>query len=560
MSKVLRVALIVLTVGLVSVGGYWTYQNRLASPAGAAGGVYTQVVAVRRGSLSSTVNVVGQLEAAQRAELAFSRMSSTARLASLTVKPGNVVTAGQVLATIDPAPYQQAYDQARSDVRAAEKTLADLTTPPTALQIAQAALAIAKADVQLGQAKDALDKLLKPDIASLQAAVATAQSALTKAQADLLARQQDTAAKDTLTRLITAEATPTALYNRLAAETYSDAYYRDRLEMAYNRMMDAQDARVTNELQAQINLLQAQIAVRKSERTLAAAQIALAEARAGPGATPASALALAQARLAVQEAEVARLSAQEARAKLSVGADAVVVANAQADLDKKRLALAAAEAALTGTKLTAPFEGTVLQVRAAVGDQISAGTAIVTLANLKTLQVVAAIDEITIRRVAAAQEVVVTFDAFPGQRFRGQVQAAPLQGELQGGVMVYDVPISLTGVEKLPLLVGMTANAQIQVARAVDALLVPAMAVQRSGGVYQALVLNEADPQMPAIAVPVEVGLSDGVNVQILSGLQAGDRIVVEIEAAQTTNANNRGTMQNPFSNILRQFSRPMGR
>lgn len=561
MKKMVRFVWIAVLVGALAGGGYWAYRFFLTMrAANAPATVTSQVVTVRRGSLSATVNVVGQLEAAQRAELSFSRMSGATQLASLAVKPGHRVTAGQVLATIDPAPYQQAVDQARSEVRAAEKALADLTAPPTALQIAQADLAIARAEVQLQQAKNALAELLEPDIPALEAAVASAQSALTKAQADLLSRQQDTAAKDTLARLITAEATPTALYNRLAAETYSDAYYQDRLEMAYNRMMDAQDARVTNELQAQINLLQAQMTVRKSERALAEAEAALAAARAGAGSTAASALALAQARLAVQEAEVARQAAEAERAQLTAGATEAALASAQAELVRKRLALAEAEAALAGTQLAAPFAGTVLQVGAAVGDVIAANTVVVTLADLQTLRVVAAIDELTIRRVAAGQGAVVTFDAFPGQRFRGEVLAVPLQGELQGGVMVYEAPIGVTGVEGLSLLVGMTANVQITAAQAADALLVPAIAVQRSGGVYRALVVNAAAPELPPIAVPVEVGLSDGVQVQVLSGLQEGDRVVVEVETGSPAGALGGGTTQNPLATIWRQFSRPMGR
>jgi RND family efflux transporter MFP subunit len=536
MSKVIRGALIVLTVGLAVAGGYWIYLNRVAPSASRASDGYSQVVAVRRGSLSSTVSVVGQLEAMQRAELAFSRMSGTARLVSLTVKPGNTVVAGQVLATIDPAPYKQALEQAESALQAAEKALADLTTPPTALQIAQADLAIARARLQLQQAQDALDKLLRPDIPALEAAVVAAQSALAKAQADVLARQQDTAGKDQLARLRNAEATPTALYNRLAAETYSDAYYQDRLELAFNRMMDARDPRATNELQAQIGALQAQTALRKSEKTLADAVAALADARAGAGASAEAALAVVQARLALQEAQVALLAGQEARRKLDAGADATALATAQAAVAKQRQAVSEAAADLAAATLVAPFAGTVLQTRAGVGDQLTANSVVVSLADMKALQVVAAVDETTIRRIGAGQAAQISFDAYPGQRFRGQVQALPLQGALQGGVMVYDVPVSLAGAEKLALLVGMTANVQIQVAQAADALLVPAMAVQRVGGQAQVLVVNPAAPEQPAIAVPVEVGLSDGVNTQVLSGLTADDRIVIQVEASPAAN------------------------
>jgi len=106
----------------------------------------------------------------------------------------------------------------------------------------------------------------------------------------------------------------------------------------------------------------------------------------------------------------------------------------------------------------------------------------------------------------------------------------------------------------------MTANVQVQVAQAADALLVPAMAVQRVGGQAQVLVVNPAAPEQPAIAVPVEVGLSDGVHTQVLSGLTAEDQIVVQVEAAQTTSPSNSSTNQNLLSSVFRQFSRPMGR
>ena len=253
--------------------------------------------------------------------------------------------------------------------------------------------------------------------------------------------------------------------------------------------------------------------------TLADAQEALAKAKAGG-----DKLTLAQAQLAVHEAEVSLQAAQEARQELDEGADATKIATAQAAVDKKRLAVSDAEAALAGTQLVAPFDGTILETNVSAGDQVTANTTILTLANLKTLQVVASVDETTIRQVSAGQAATITFDAFPGQSFTGKVLAVPLQGTLQGGVMVYDVPMSLTGAEKLSLLVGMTANVEIQVGQAANALLVPTMALQKANGLYQVLVPNTTDPNGAPEAVPVEVGLSDGTYTQITKGLNAGDR------------------------------------
>ncbi len=203
-------------------------------------------------------------------------------------------------------------------------------------------------------------------------------------------------------------------------------------------------------------------------------------------------------------------------------------------MDKKRLAVSDAEAALAGAQLVAPFDGTILETNVSEGDQVTANTAILTLANLETMQVVASVDETTIRQVSEGQDAVITFDAFPGQSFTGKVLAVPLQGALQGDVMVYDVPLSLTGAEKLALRVGMTANVEIQVEQVTDALLVPTIALQQSNGLYQVLVPNTTDPNGAAETVPVEIGLSDGTYTQITKGLNVGDQVLVEVSTSSS--------------------------
>jgi macrolide-specific efflux system membrane fusion protein len=88
------------------------------------------------------------------------------------------------------------------------------------------------------------------------------------------------------------------------------------------------------------------------------------------------------------------------------------------------------------------------------------------------------------------------------------------------------------------LLVGMTANVKIQTGAAQNALLVPAMAVQKGSSGYQVLIPN-ASAQGTPTAVPVEVGLSDGVNTQIVRGLNLGDKVVVQLTSTTTTSTAN---------------------
>ena len=311
---------------------------------------------------------------------------------------------------------------------------------------------------------------------------------------------------------------------------------QDRLRVAYNKMLDAQDVRVTYQIQQQSSLLSAQTQIRDAQQALADAQKALATAQAGG-----DALEAAKTQLAIQTAQVAIAKAKDDRTTLDEGADAADLATAQANVDRDQLAVSDAQTALDGTQLTASFDGTVLQTNVNVGDQVNSTTEILTVANLKTLQVVASVDETTIKRVAASQTAQIAFDAFPGQTFQGKVLLVPLQGSLQNDVMVYQVPISLEGADQVSLLVGMTANVKIQVAEAQNALLVPSMALQKVSGLYQVLVVDSRNPQGSPVSAPVEVGLSDGTYTQITKGLNEGDRVVVQMQSTTTQSNTNSG-------------------
>ena len=181
----------------------------------------------------------------------------------------------------------------------------------------------------------------------------------------------------------------------------------------------------------------------KDKVALADAQEALAKAKAGG-----DKLTLAQAQLAVHEAEVSLQAAQEARQELDTGADATKLATVQAAVDKKRLAVSEAEIRAgrhaTGGAVRRHDPGDQRR-RGRPGDgehdrpdpgqpEDDAGGG-----------VGGRDDDPAGERGAGGDDRV---DAFPGQSFTGKVLSVPLQGTLQGGVMVYDVPISLDGAEE----------------------------------------------------------------------------------------------------------------
>ena len=549
MKRIIRIFLATLVIVAIGGGGYFYYQSRAAGASTASTGSYTQVVQVKQGDLSSTISVVGQLAAEQSSSLAFGHMSGTAKLLTLGVQAGNIVTATQVLATIDAATYQQAFDQAKSDLQAAEETLADLKAPATALEIAQADAAVATAGKTLEQAKSDLADLSAPDLTSLANAVKDAEDTL-----KLLQIQSDLAERDSLAKSERDLRYTVNWYGRRIAslEAMTERNAEQTAEITTDQGILAAAQADLDRVYAQRELARQARADEsaKDKVTLADAQEALAKAKAGG-----DKLTLAQAQLAVHEAEVSLQAAQEARQELDTGADTTKLATAQAAVDKKRVAVSEAGTALAGTQLVAPFDGTILETNVAVGDQVTANTTVLTLANLKTTQVVASVDETTIRQVSEGQTATITFDAFPGQSFTGKVLSVPLQGTLQGGVMVYDVPISLTGAEDLALLVGMTANVDIQVGQVTDALLVPTIALQQTNGLYEVQVPNTTDPSGAAETVPVEVGLSDGTYTQVTKGLNAGDSVLVQLQSTSSSSSSN---AMGGSGNVLMSASRTL--
>ncbi|HUW14585.1 MAG TPA: efflux RND transporter periplasmic adaptor subunit, partial [Anaerolineae bacterium] len=431
---------------------------------------------------------------------------------------------------IDATEYEQALDQAKGDLQEAEEYVIDLDTPPSELDVAEADLAVARAELKLAQARQNLEDLQEADDSGLESSVLDALDNLDQVRLQAKLEQIGNWAKrerdllysidwhdrriNELELLISDGKANLEQVEELSAQRDSLAEARADLQALY----DERD----------LSLQVAAAEVAAAEAEVAEAQEAVAEAQLGAGA-----LDLAKAELPIREAEVAAVEAKEKRSELDLGADPIVRAAAQASLDKKRLAVADAVEDLAATTLRAPFDGTILSAGAKQGQLINKNSEILTIANLDHLRVRAAVDETTVRQVEVGQRAVITFDAFPGQQFRGEVLSIPLQGSLQGDVMVYEVPVSLQGAEELPLLVGMTANVAIQVGQVSDALLVPAMALQNIGGLYQVLVPG-SDPEAEPQAVPVEVGLSNGTYAQIVRGLNEGDQVVMQLQDSQS--------------------------
>jgi HlyD family secretion protein len=467
---------------------------------------YTQVVTVERGNLVAAITPTGEVSAERQVALNFD--VNKIPLLELNVVSGQPVQEGEVLACIDPASLQRAVDQAKADLLSAEEALEEAQDPYSELDRQKAELDVAQAEASLAEAR----------LATAEKAIRQAEFNLQSARLNLMVTQHGSTVGKTVRDLEYAVAWHERKLRSLEAQQQ-----QGKVEQA---VVD-EEAEMLAKATAQLDAAQAaaRAALTAVEDKVTEAEEALAELQAGS-----DALGVVQARNKVAQAEYNLAKAEDSLATILAGADAKAVQLAQSRYDAAKATLADAEASLEAATMVAPFDGTVISVGAEVGDLVSSNMTIVSLADLTDLQVVASVDETDISQVEVGQEVEITFDAFTGRTFRGQVLEVPLEGSLVQNVVSYEVPVSLEGAEGVSLRSGMTANLSIVVGRRQDVLLVPVLAVQE--GEDGDVVLVQDTPQGAAVATRVEVGLSDGTYVEVLRGLNEGDQVVVEYQAS----------------------------
>jgi HlyD family secretion protein len=195
------------------------------------------------------------------------------------------------------------------------------------------------------------------------------------------------------------------------------------------------------------------------------------------------------------------------------------------DIAAAEARVAAAEATLAMTQVSAPFDGTITSVEAVVGDLVNPGSPAFTLADLSHLYVDVTLSEIDINQVQPDQDVTLTFDAVPNQPYQGTVSAVGQVGTVVQGVVNFKVTIELVEVDEA-IKPGMTAAVSIVVQQVDDVLLVPNRAVRVVDGERVVYILVDDVPEMVAI----ELGASSDMYSEVIGGdLRVGDVIVLSV-------------------------------
>lgn len=206
-------------------------------------------------------------------------------------------------------------------------------------------------------------------------------------------------------------------------------------------------------------------------------------------------------------------------------------------IDAARFGLKEAEVAVDNTRIIAPFDGTVLKKNADVGEIVaplagaaSSKAAVVTIADMSSLEVDADVSEANITRVTPEQACEITLDAYPQQRYPGYVtKIVPTADRAKATVLVkikfreYDEKVLPEMSAKISFLAAGAGNSP---ADNKASLTVPAAAVATRNG--RTVVYQIRDER--AVEVPVTTGRKLAGLIEITSGLKDGDKVVSKVD------------------------------
>ena len=260
-------------------------------------------------------------------------------------------------------------------------------------------------------------------------------------------------------------------------------------------------------------------ALRQSEITLADAETGLVRAQSLFKAAAATQKDLDDARKHVDLAKSQRESARlQAAAAAPSGGDSLL---AQANLAQAQAILAQARARLAQMRLTAPADGVVLSRQVEPGDMVQPGHPLFVIARAGRTRLVAQPDEKSLAFLAPGQAALASVDAFPAQSFAAKVASVapsvdPARGTIEVKLEVPEPPAYLRA--------DMTVSVDVEVARAEDALVLPADVVQ-----------DAATPRPWALVVQggrlerrsLRLGLKGEGHLQVLEGVREGELVAV---------------------------------
>jgi RND family efflux transporter MFP subunit len=212
------------------------------------------------------------------------------------------------------------------------------------------------------------------------------------------------------------------------------------------------------------------------------------------------------------------------------------VASGEAGVKAAEAAVRAAEVDLENTVIRAPFGGTILTKNADVGEMVapfgsatSAKAAVVTMADMDSLQVEADVSESNIEKIRAGQRCEITLDAYPDAKYKGVVQAIVPTADRAKATVLTKIRFEDLDDRVLPEMSARVAflsePADPSSGKSVPAVSSTAVVARKDRKIVFRIDPGKSENRVRE--VPVETGRLIRERVEIRKGLAAGDRVVI---------------------------------
>src|SRR6266581_4656288 len=527
-----------------------------------------------QGNFSLTVSATGPLQSAIY-NLVF---TGTGTISEIDVTVGQTVTKGQVLAKLNKTSLQDAVNTAQAGVLSAQTGLSHTQT--------QSAASIAAAQTTLSNAQTSLSHTQAQSAAS----IAAAQTTLSNAQMTM-AQDCPPVAPITASDCATATAAVKTAQSQLTlTETQAsanNAAAQATVNTAQQQLTVTETQASASNATAQGNVTSAQKQLTVTETTSTSTNAAAKAKITNDQQSVTSAMAQANSNNTTAQntvnAATSSLATAQAMAATSVTSQQGLVKTAQSTLQTNLVALQTAQHNLANATLLAPHDGIVTTINGTVGGTPGApasasvttssasGNTFIQIADVSTLQVLAAVNESDTANLKVGDPARFTVSAYGNRLFTGTVSAISPIGQTVSNVVSYPVTIDVNkdDLQNANLLPGMTASVTIVVIQRPNVVLIPVNTInfartatgtvngipplittqQASTALAQARqmrteLLNQnpavaQDNPVPAyvieqpagqtafITVPVVLGLTDDTYYVVLKGLSPDDIVVV---------------------------------
>lgn len=557
-------------IAITILGGGYTVYGKLISTSGETRYVLGTVT---RSTVISSVSASGQVAASNQVDV---KPKVSGDVTYLAVKAGQTVKAGTLIASIDPSDALKSVRDAEANLESAKISLAKLQEPADALTETQAknALSQAKSDqikgydvsfndvsntyLDLPSIMTGLQSILygtdishgsKDNISSYSDAVQGVDSGV-------IAFRDDAAAKYRAARAAydasiadyknVSRTSSTSTVENVLNETYTTTKTIAEAVKSTNDLLNFVKDRMTTynlNIPQQLGTSQNSLSTYTSE-------------------TNSHVTSLANDISSITSNAESIIEKQQSLAKITGGADPLDVQSSNLSVTKAQNALLDAKSNLADYSVRAPFDGVLASVAIKNHDSVSSGSAIATLITTERIAELS-LNEVDAAKVKVGDKVTLTFDAVDGLSLTGSVAEIDSLGTVSQGVVSYTVKVGFD-TQSEEVKPGMTVNANIITDVHQNVLTVPSSAVKTQNGASYVMVFNPAISvassttasnasgilsTTPPENIPVEVGISDDTNVEIISGLSENEQIVTKTTtgtaAAATTARTTTGTTRN---------------